>query len=345
MSTMKKTSALISRAAAQVCGAALPQALDTRLMLLPFTPGATLEPTDLASIEVAFMSSDIVGTSSRTEPTPAMQAFCDILDAAPNLRWLQLSMAGVDRAIFPRLAARGVRITTAAGAASTTVAITALTGLLALSRRVPLWLRSQQQKAWRPQRTGSIEPRELTGQRVLIVGTGRVGCEFARLCKAVGLVTHGLSHGVRLPLPDFDHIDLTEDLPEVVHEADWVVATCPLTDETRGLFHRGIFSSFKPTASFINVARGGVANEADLIEALASGSLESAYLDVFEVEPLPVESPLWDMENVLMSAHSAGDTTGRHARLGTLFMDNLARYLADQPLINEVESSLLLSPR
>src|SRR3546814_557566 len=126
-----------------------------------------------------------------------------------------------------------------------------------------------------------------------------------------------------------------QDLGTAVGSADWVAATCPLTAETRGIFDAPLFARFQPHASFINVARGGVAREADLIDALRGGRLECAYLDVFEVEPLPPDSALWDMPNVLLSPHCAGDTRGRHARISEMFLANLEHWVRGEPMDNQ----------
>lgn len=331
-----KRSALVTQVICDQLGDRLRHALPAGVELLPFTNERVLTEAERASIDLAFMSSDVIGTSSRDRWTPEMTAFCDALQRAPKLRWLQNSAAGVDRPIFGELAARGVRITTAAGAASETVALTAITGLLALSRRIPMWIVNQGAKRWQPLRTGELEPIELRGQTLLIVGCGPIGREAARLAKAFGLVVHGLRHSGPAALDNFDRVDGMPALPEAVATADWVLAACPLTPETTHLFDQRVFERFKPGAGFINIARGGVVDEPRLVEALQSGRVASAYLDVFEVEPLPADSPLWTMPNVILSSHSAGDTTGRHARIADIFLDNLARWGAGEALRNEV---------
>ncbi|AKQ55433.1 D-2-hydroxyacid dehydrogenase [Bordetella hinzii] len=295
-----------------------------------------LSDAQLEDVRIAFLSSDVLGGSTRDVHEPSMQIFCDLLLRAPGLAWLQVPSAGVDRPVYQALAGRGVAITTAAGAASETVALSALTGLLALSRRLPLWVEAKRTRTWLNLRSGPGEPRELRGEKVLIVGCGRIGSHLARLCQALGMRTHGLRRSPAAAAAPFDAMGTLDELGDAVATADWVVAACPLTPQTRGLFSDAVLRRFAPHASFINIARGGVVDEAALIDALRSGRMEAAYLDVFEVEPLPAASPLWELPNVLLSPHSAGDTRGRHARIAEIFLANLKRWLHGQALDNLV---------
>jgi len=304
-----------------------------------FQTGAALPQDVIDDIRVAYLSSDILGGSTVDVHDPSMEGFCQVLQQAANLGWLQVPSSGVDRPIYQALSRRGVVLTTAAGAAGETVALTALTGLLALSRRLPLWVQGKQARTWHNLRSGANEPRELRGEKVLIVGCGQIGTHLAHMCKNLGMRTHGLRRRAMAPAQPFDEMGVLQDLGQAVGSADWVVAACPLTPETRGIFNAELFARFQPHASFINVARGAVAREADLIEALRGGRIESAYLDVFEVEPLPAESPLWDMPNVLLSPHSAGDTRGRHARIAEIFLSNLERWTRGEPMINQAPAA------
>lgn len=313
------------------------QRFDEDWHIARFQADVPLAPHVIDDIRVAYLSSDILGGSTADMHEPGMEAFCTVLRGASNLAWLQVPSSGVDRPIYQELARRGVALTTAAGAASETVALTALTGLLALSRRLPLWVECKQSHTWRTLRSGPEEPRELRGEKVLIVGCGKIGSHLAHMCKSLGMRTHGLRRRAVPPAEPFDEVGVLQDLGQAVESADWVVAACPLTAETKGIFNAELFARFQPHASFINVARGAVAQEPDLIEALRNRRIESAYLDVFEVEPLPADSPLWDLPNVLLSPHSAGDTRGRHARIAEIFLDNLERWASGEALINQVE--------
>lgn len=288
---------------------------------------------DISQVEVAYLSSDILGTSSNQSPTPTMARFLELLLKARALKWLQVPSAGVDRPVYQQLIKRGVCITTAHGLTSGTVALTALTGLLALSRHMPLWIKGKDSRQWLSLRSGPEEPLELSGQHVLIIGMGHIGTEFARLAKAVGLVTHGMRRRHSGPPEEhFDTVNSIDKLKALVPQMDWIVVACPLTPETRYLIDRDALSRLKPGARLINIARGEIVVESELILALQTGTLAGAYLDVFETEPLPARSPLWSMDNVILSPHSAGDSTGRHARIDQRFLDNLRRYCGGLPL-------------
>ncbi len=331
MPTILVSEAVAARYARRITSAGW---FDGSWRIAPVCLGKEPDAAVIDDVRVAFLSSDILGGSTRDVHDPAMAQFCGLLERARNLAWLQVPSAGVDRPIYQALGRRGVAITTGAGAASETVALTALTGLLALSRRLPLWVEGKRQRTWLNLRAGADEPRELAGEKALIVGCGRIGTHLAQLCKAVGLRTHGLRRTAAPAAPPFDEVGTMAQLDEAVATADWVIAACPLTPQTTGIFDRRVFARFQPHASFINIARGGVANEADLVEALSTGVVASAYLDVFEVEPLPQASPLWGMSNVLLSPHSAGDTRGRHARIAEIFLRNLDRWVGQEALEN-----------
>ncbi len=306
--------------------------LGTTWQILAFNENANIPRNVMEQVEVAYLSSDILGTSSSQNPTPLMAQFLDLLLQALALKWLQVPSAGVDRPVYRALMDRGVTITTAHGLASETVALSALTGLLALSRRMPLWIKNKALKKWSPLRGGAVEPVELRGQRVLILGTGHIGKEFARLAKAVGLITHGVRRRKGAPLEHFDSLCTIDQIRPLLPRVDWLVVTCPLTSETRGMIDADFLACLRPGAQLINVARGEIIDEEALISALRSERLAGAYLDVFATEPLPGSSPLWSMENVILSPHCAGDSTGRHQRIDMRFLDNLERYCAGLPL-------------
>ena len=138
----------------------------------------------------------------------------------------------------------------------------------------------------------------------------------------------------------FETIRGADELHAALSDADYVIDTLPLTPQTRGMFDAAAFAAMKPSAHFLNVGRGATVVETALIDALVSGAIAGAALDVFEVEPLPVESPLWDMENVIVSPHDSGDVEGWEADFAAVFYDNLRRYLRGQPLRNVVDKRL-----
>ncbi len=296
-------------------------------------PGETPSAGSLALIRFALLSVDVIGLSSKTLAGPELASFVDTLRAAPDLRWLQVPSAGMDRPFYAELRERGTRLSSAAGANAKAVAQTALAGLLALSRGVPLWIDAQRARRWRPLR-GELTPEQLDGQRAVVFGMGPIGLDIGRLLAALDLHVTGVRR-TPAPAPGFERVVAYGDHAQAVAAADWVVLACPLTDETRRLVDAPFLARMRRGARLVNVARGEVVDEAALVDALRGGSLAGAYLDVFENEPLPAGSPLWDLPGVLVSAHSAGNSTGHQRGVIDLFCRNLQRIAADRPLINE----------
>jgi D-2-hydroxyacid dehydrogenase (NADP+) len=292
---------------------------------------------DLKGAEVGFVTRDMYLGGTRSKPAPAFIRFIDILRGAPDLKWLHTYTAGADHRFYVELMAQGLRVATSAGANSDVVAHSALSGLLALARRLPVSMESQRRHAWEP--LYSNEPRDLLGQRVVVVGVGPIGQEIGRLCAAFGLTVTGVRHtGGLAPPPGFARCVTYSELPSVLSDADWLILSCPLTELTRKLIDADKLSRLPKHARFINVARGEVVNQGDLLTALQGGTIAGAYLDVFEVEPLPADSPFWDLPQVLITSHSAAASDGHGRRVATAFAANLKRWVAGQPLLNESTS-------
>ena len=294
-------------------------------------PGASDPPlpeSDLARIDFAFFSLDVFPVQSR--------AFFDTVQAAPNLKWVHVMSAGVDHPAFQRLLTRGVRMTTSSGSTAKPIAQSVIGGMLMLSRGFLLWADSQRRHAWEPIR-GAQTPPDLAGQTMTVVGLGAIGAEIARIASAIGLEVIGVR---RSPWRQGDLVQqlVTPDkLLSVASRTDWLVLACPLTDETRGIASREVLAALPKGAHVLNIARGEVADEPALIEALQSGHLGGAYLDVFAREPLDPESPFWDMPNVIVSPHNSSSSLGNEARVATdYFLPNLARMANGEALVNEV---------
>ena len=256
----------------------------------------------------------------------------DVIPRAPRLRWIQSISAGVEDLAFPELRANGVVLTNAAGVYDPGLAESVLGFLLAFSTRILEDARLEP-GAWPPQ-DGT---RLLRGTTTLVVGAGSIGIETGRLLQAAGLRVRGIARTARPPDDIFESIAGPDALHQELAIADHVVNVLPITPATRGMFDVAAFAAMKPSAVFVNIGRGATVDEAALSDALQNGAIAGAALDVFEVEPLPAESPLWRMPNVLVSPHRAGDHEGWEADVEALFVDNLRRFVAGEPLRNVVD--------
>lgn len=284
--------------------------------------------------DIAFLTREVTGKSSKTDLTDTLLRFYAIMRASTRLKWLHIHSAGADRPICAELRGRGVEVTTSSGANAEPVAQMALAGLLALSRRLPELMDAQRRKSWEPL-LGPRAPKDLRHQTAVVVGLGNIGEEIARLLKALSMQVVGVRRNPS-PCPHCDETVAFERLQQVLPRADWLILACPLNDATHGLLNRKTIEQLPPGARIVNVARGEVAVERDLIEALASGRLGGAFLDVFEREPLSPASPLWTLPNVIVTPHSAGHTTGHYAVVGEMFLDNLARWRDGRALRNSI---------
>ena len=275
------------------------------------------------------------------------------LEKAPNLQWVQTHYAGIDSLEDSELWQSDILITTASGVHAINMAQYAITQILTWAHRVPNWFNYKQTHSWAKNRWDTFVPQELHGKTLGILGYGSIGRELARLAKAFGLkilvtkrdarqlVDTGYSAtgvgDLEGALPD--RIYPSEATRSMVAECDFVVITLPLTERTYHLFDEEMFKLMKPTAFLVNVARGAIVNEADLVRGLKKGWLAGAGLDVYEEEPLPDSSPLWELDNVIMTPHVSGFTPQYDERATDIFAENLRRYLAGEPLLNLVNRS------
>jgi phosphoglycerate dehydrogenase-like enzyme len=258
----------------------------------------------------------------------------EVVPRAPRLRWIQSISAGVEDLSSPVLRERGVVLTNAAGVYDPGLAESVLGFLLAFSGR----LLEDARRApgdWVP---GPI--RLLRGTTALIVGAGSIGTETGRVLAAAGLHVRGIARTPRPAAAPFESIAGPADLLAELGGAHHVVDVLPITPATRGLFDAAAFAAMKTTAVFVNIGRGSTVDERALIDALEGGVIAGAALDVFETEPLPADSPLWRMPNVLVSPHRAGDHEGWERDVVALFVDNLRRFVAGEPLRHVVDVDL-----
>jgi phosphoglycerate dehydrogenase-like enzyme len=249
----------------------------------------------------------------------------------PALRWIQGTSAGIGGLLErTRLIGTPIEFTTAAGVHGVPLSEFALLGLLYLAKSVPLLRQRQAARQWERHTTS-----QLAGTRALLVGLGGVGREVARLLAAAGISVCGAGRpGRDYDVPGVTSYVTDDQIGSVLPQVDALILACPLTERTRNLIGRREIELLRPGAVVVNMARGQVIDEAALIDGLRSGHLGGACLDVFETEPLPAGSALWDMDNVLISPHSASTVSAENRLLTDLFIDNLRRWLAGEPLRN-----------
>ncbi len=298
-------------------------------LTLPYGDKARFPEESLREIEVACFTGNFDADPAFT------RRFLGSALHAPNLRWMHLPNAGMDHPVFGRLREQGVRLTTSSGAAAEPIAQTAIGGLLALARGLPRWWAAQRRHEWAPHH-GAPRPRDLRGQTLVVVGVGAIGNHVARLARALGLHVIGVRRGPRTPDDHVDEMHPPSALPDLLPRADWLVVACPLTEATRGVIDAAALGRLPAGAHVINVARGQIINEPALIAELRSGRLAGAYLDVFAAEPLPADSPLWDLPNVILSPHDSAASAGNAARVTEIFLRNLEHWGRGEPLENEV---------
>ncbi len=284
-------------------------------------------------IDIAFISRDVTGRSTKHELAPALQACYTVLRESLPLQWVHIHSAGADRQVYLDLRARGVQVHTSSGANAEVVAQMALAGLLALARKFPQLMAAQRERRWAPL-LGSQAPRDLAGQTVVLVGWGPIGQRIADFLRLLGMKLIVIRHSSPEPSEDGVRMVSFKDFVTVLSQADWLILACPLTDQTRRLVDARALALMPQGAGLINVARGEVVVEQDVIDALRSGQLGSAYLDVFEHEPLSTESPLWTMNNVIVTPHTAGHSDGNAQRVAAMFLENLRRWGERAPLQN-----------
>ena len=317
------------------------QDAETRVLVLYDQPEHFLDSLTArfpgVALEACAAAGDLAATLERLRPTVALSIKCDglpgpvqarLLDC-PSLRWIQVGGAGVDH--LRQAAGRPISVTNSAGILSPFMAETVIGAILLLNYGFHRYLRQQaerrwQQNPWRP----------LAGKSLLVIGLGNIGRRVAAHGKAFGMAVTGL-RARPAPLPDFDAVLGVERLHEALAEADVVSLHLPLTPETRGLIDARAFAAMAPTAILANTSRGGVVDEAALLEALTSKQIAGAYMDVFETEPLPPDSPLWALDNLVITPHWSDSVDDWPARFAVFFAENLQRWIAGQPLENQVD--------
>ncbi len=244
----------------------------------------------------------------------------------PRPRWVHTASAGVDHLLCPELAASDTVVTNARGVFDQPIAEYVAALVLAFAKDLPRTLELQRERTWRHR-----ESRRLAGTRACVVGSGPIGRAIARTLDALGVTTALVGRAAR------DGVHGPEDLDRLLARADWVVAAAPLTDGTRGMFDARRFAVMQPSAYFVNVGRGQLVVEEALVRALRERVIAGAALDVFASEPLPGDSPLWEVPGLVVSPHMSGDTVGWRDELGAQFVELFELWEAGRPLVNVVD--------
>lgn len=253
---------------------------------------------------------------------------------APNLEWVQLQTAGTDGYLKPGILAENVILTNVTGAFGESIAEYVLGGVLALKNHFHYYVRHQSLKKW-----DRIPVTNLKGSTVVILGLGDIGREVAKRMKAMGTYVIAVKRR-QSEKPDYvDELYYEEDFDKVIGRADVLVLTIPMYEGVRHIMDARRIAMMKKSAIFVNIARGGLVEEEALTAALQKGKIAGALLDVFEKEPLPEDSPLWYLENVILTPHNAGGFSSPMARerIGKIMIGNLERYLKGEPLTNVID--------
>lgn len=259
--------------------------------------------------------------------------------AAEKLKWLHSTAAGVGQLMYPELRESGVLVTNASGVHSVPMAEHILGLLIALARRFPSAFRYQMNSHWSQQEIwdDQLRPRELQGQTLLFVGFGAIGRETAKRVRPLGMNIWAVTRSGQGDPALADRYLPAAQLEEVLHQADYVILAAPETPETHHLMNAARLAAMKPTAFLINVARGTLIDEAALIDTLQRRAIAGAALDVTEHEPLPPDSPLWSLDNCLITPHISSASEFLWDRQTELLLENLSRWFGGKELINRVD--------
>ncbi|TKH12627.1 D-2-hydroxyacid dehydrogenase [Peribacillus simplex] len=242
---------------------------------------------------------------------------------ASEVKWIQTWSAGVNALPLENLEQKNVQITTANGVHAYPISETIFALMLALTRKVDTYIKQQQTKTWHH----AHMKQEIHEKTIGIIGVGKIGKETAKIAKAFGMTVLGMRHS-DISEEFVDEMFTQEHLNDLLPRCDYIVVTLPLTPETRNMFGKKEFKLMKRSAFFINIGRGNLVIQNELVQALMDKEIAGAGLDVFETEPLPENSPLWELDNVIITPHTSGNTEFHDQRLiHDIFMPNLKNYL------------------
>ncbi len=290
-------------------------------------------------VKLVFAADNAAALSAAAD-ADALIGLCtpEILARATHLYWIQLLSAGVERCVgIPAVAERGLLVTNMQRVAGPVMAEHVIALTFALARDLPAYISAQASGRWEPEPRGSIRAVSLEGKTLLVAGLGGIGVEVARRAHALGMRVIATRASGREG-PDFvSYVGLPDEMPKLLGEADVVVNTLPLTEQTRHTFDARAFAAMKPGAFFVNVGRGGTVVTDDLVNALRQNRLGGAALDVTEPEPLPSEHPLWRLPNVIITPHVSSDSEFDQERHWAIARENLRRYVAGERMLSVVD--------
>ncbi|NMR28525.1 D-2-hydroxyacid dehydrogenase [Crystallibacter degradans] len=296
---------------------------------------AELRITDIEGLEAALSGAEVLYLWDFFA-----EGLQDVWHSVDALKWIHVPAAGVDKLLFPELVESDVVVTNARGIFDRPMAEFVLGGILHAAKGFGLAGERQRRQQWE-----SWPTTEVAGARVLVAGTGSIGRCTARLLRAVGMEVDGLGRTARTGDPDFGTVHASADFAQVAGEYDYVVLAAPLTTATERMASRTVLEAMKPSAVLINVGRGRLVDQDALVQALCTGRLGGAVLDVFETEPLPQSHALWQLDNVLVTPHMSGDSQNWLDELAAQFESNFHAWRQGKPMANVVDKRLGFVPR
>jgi phosphoglycerate dehydrogenase-like enzyme/glyoxylase-like metal-dependent hydrolase (beta-lactamase superfamily II) len=320
-------------------------------IVVPSLMPARLDELRRVAPEILFVPVKVAEEAAReAADADAVLGFCtaDIVRAGKNLRWIQVGHAGVEKDISPELTRSTIVLTNTQRLYGPNVSDQAMALLLCLSRGLShgmhldskkLAASSDVFKHWNMLKA-EAQPQELHGKNVLVIGLGGIGTQIGRRAHGFGMRIMAIDPNEAMQKPDFVFsLDRPAQMMQLLPKADVVVLACPLTEQTRGMFGASQFQAMKPTAYFINIARGGIVRTPDLVAALKKKQIAGAGLDVTDPEPLPFDHPLWTMPNVVISPHLGGQAPEARERQWRLWRENVRRFVVGEPLLCVVDKA------
>lgn len=256
----------------------------------------------------------------------------EFLDEFKSLQYIFIVSAGVEKLPFEYLKNRNISVINSGGASDSAMSDYVIGAMLMFSSRFKECIEYKMQEHWQK----FLMTESLKGKKLIVVGAGKIGRAIARKAKVMEMVTFGVKR-TKSKLPEFDEVYSLDELESILPNADYVACTIPLTEETLYLFNETRFSCMNSNAVFINISRGKIVNEDDLIHALENGKIKAAVLDVFEIEPLPKDSKLWKLDNVVITPHSSGRINDFLGRSMEIFAENMCYLLRNEEVPNLVD--------